>query len=104
MHLSALVWFISAIRIFRFLRVEPWDKVVPSAVGARNIMANREIKYICICICSCSCAALHRSLRPTESVPRAFVTRFLPLTRNKNMCSKFLKTRNNHIKDLMIYI
>lgn len=46
MHLSALVWFISAIRIFRFLRVEPWDKVVPSAVGARNIMANREMKYI----------------------------------------------------------
>jgi len=43
---SGVVYIIPAIRIFRFLRVEPWDKVVPSAVGARNIMANREIKYI----------------------------------------------------------
>lgn len=39
---------LSCLQFFRFLRVEPWDKVVPSSVGARNIMANQKIKYISI--------------------------------------------------------
>jgi len=34
-------------------------------------------------------------------VLRAFVTRFLPLTRNKNMYLRIVKTHNERIKDLI---